>query len=660
MGVASASLTSRTKHDGRDETRRCGIAIERKSRLNFEEIHVTGPRRKASVMSHPVVVTFLVMAIITAMSLAAEVLKPLALSILLAFALTPFAVMLERRARLPRAAAVVLTVVLSLAALGGIGYVVGEQLETLANKLPEYQDNILAKMSIFTDKPKEKSAFQKASDVAARVNEKLTQSPTDSETVQNVKVLSEPSFRERLQSAVGPYLEFLGVGSFVLILVLFMMMNREDLRDRIVGLFGHNRVSLTTRTMDEMGQRISRYLATFAAVNSGFGLVIGLGLAAIGLPYAVLWGCLAAMMRFIPYVGPAVAFALPLIFSIAHFPGWLQPIEALILFAVVEMALNSFLEPMIYGKTTGVSALGLLVAAMFWTWLWGLLGILLSTPLTVCLAVLGKYVPSLGIFATLLGEEADLDPDVRFYQRLVALDADCADEIVEEAIRTRPRVEVYDAILVPALSRAKRDAAQGNLEEQDLAFAWRVAEEIVDDLEGTQEITLASVASVNAACEAGSPASPVLLGVWTGDPGDALVLKMLSQVLTASGLNLETITDATTPLAIAEQVAQRKPAMLVVSHLPPNGLTSARYLVRRLRARFPDLPILVGRWGALGNAASASQRLTEMGASHVSLNLVDARDHIISKLIPAPPEKEKEKEQVDHEPASGELVKAGS
>ena len=182
----------------------------------------------------------------------------------------------------------------------------------------------------------------------------------------------------------------LGIVSFVLVLVLFMLMGRENLSDRIVKLFGHRQVSVTTKTMQEIGQRISRYLAMFALVNSSFGLVIGLGLALIGVPFSVLWGCLAAMLRFIPYVGPAVAFALPLVFSFAHFPGWAQPLEVVALFGAVEIVLNSFLEPVIYGKTTGVTALGLLVAAMFWTWLWGTPGLLLSTPLTVCLAVLAN------------------------------------------------------------------------------------------------------------------------------------------------------------------------------------------------------------------------------------------------------------------------------
>src|SRR3954465_7600197 len=216
-------------------------------------------------------------------------------------------------------------------------------------------------------------------------------------------------------------------------------MGREDLSDRIIGLFGNRQISLTTRTMEEIGRRISRYLATFALVNSGFGLVIGLGRGLIGVPYAVRWGCVAAMLRFIPYVGPAVAFLLPLVFAFAHFPGWAQPLEVVVLFGVVEVLLNGYLEPVIYGKTTGISALGLLVAAMFWTWLWGTLGLLLSTPLTVCLAVLGKYVPSLRFLGGLLGEEAELEPDVRFYQRLVALDRDGAIEVVEGALKQRDR-----------------------------------------------------------------------------------------------------------------------------------------------------------------------------------------------------------------------------
>ena len=591
-------------------------------------------------MSHPIVITFLIMAVVGAMSLAAEVLKPLAFSVLLAFALTPLASFFERKG-LPRAPSVVLTVLLALGALGGIGYVVFGQLEHLAARLPDDRERIEKKLSAF--RSGKESAMAKAQMMANDVATKLYTKPTAEkeqgdtasvvagQTVTDVRILQEPKFRERLQEAVGPYLEFLGVGSFVLILVLFMMMGREDLRDRIVSLFGHSRVSLTTRTLEEMGRRISRYLATFAAVNSAFGLVIGLGLAAIGVPYAVLWGCLAGMLRFIPYVGPAVAFALPLIFSVAEFETWRQPILVFALFAVVEVALNSFLEPVIYGKTTGVSALGLLVAAMFWTWLWGTLGILLSTPLTVCLAVLGKYVPSLGVFATLLGEESELDPDVKFYQRLVALDGDGAVEVFECAAKTRPRAEVFDAVLVPALSRAERDAADGHLEDSDLAFVWRVVGDLVDDFDGAAEITLGS-----AAAAAPGGARPLVLGLAAVDTADAVVLRMLAQLVAPAGVDLEVIDDATTPMQVAERVASKSPAMVVLSQLPPSGLATARYQVRRLRARFPDLTILVGRWGASGNADEAASGLKSGGATEVALSLAGARDYVLPRLAAGP------------------------
>ena len=629
---------------------------------------VATSRPKAAVMSHPVIVTFLILAIVAAMSLASEVLKPLALSVLLAFALTPVAKFLERWG-LPRVAAVVMTLVLTLAMICAIGFVVGEQMTSLASQLPKFRDTIQKKLDVVLN-PKQESVLQRTQRVANDVAQTLEVPPVKHTDAIDVRVVQEPKIRDRIQAAVGPSLEFLGMGSFVVVLVLFMMTGREDLRDRILQVFGHNRVTLTTRTMDEIGRRISRYLATFAAVNSAYGLVIGLGLWAIGVPLSVLWGCLAALTRFFPYVGPAVAFALPMLFSVAQSPGWAQPLEVFVLFAVVETALNAGLEPLIYGKMTGVSALGLLVAAMFWTWLWGVLGLLLSTPLTVCLAVLGKYVPNLGVFAVLLGEEAELDTSVRLYQRLLSLDRDSAAEVVDAAIKSRPRVEVYDSVLIPALAHAERDAARGRLEDQDLAFIWRVVEEMVDELEGIPETPAPTAAQEEiATADAGSSGPPTLiLGVAANDAGDAIVLKMLGQLVTPAGLALEVVTDAATPMALAERVAQRAPAMVVLSHLAPHGLTSARYQVRRLRARFADLPILVGQWGGAdnANASSATDALNEAGASFVARSLADAHDHLLSKLAavitpaaenPAPPDGDKPESPLKRPPS---LAKMGS
>jgi hypothetical protein len=304
----------------------------------------------------------------------------------------------------------------------------------------------------------------------------------------------------------------------------------------------------------------------------------------------------------------------------------------------------TYLEPVVYGKSTGVSALGLLVAAVFWTWLWGLLGTLLSTPLTLCLAVLGKYVPSLSFFATLLGGEAELDQNIRFYQRLVSLDQDGAADVAEAALKDRPRAEVFDQILIPALSRAGRDVARGQMEEPDLAFIQRVIGEILDDLEGTEDIN-SKTAVLSTEGEPvrtdGTLASPPfeLVGVATSSASDALALRMLGQILPSSKCTLIIIEGAGSPKAIADRLANASPSMVVLSHLPPEALAQARYQVRRLRARFPGLAIIVGRWGEAASDA-ASQGLSEIGAAHIAFTLADARDQILARTALAVPSTE--------------------
>jgi predicted PurR-regulated permease PerM len=606
-------------------------------------------RRSTVRMDHPVIITFLILAIIAFMYFAAEVLQPLALAILLCFVLAPISRFLERHG-VPRFAAVLLTVVTVLGTLGVVGYIVGQQLTALGNDLPKYERNITDKARRIVE-PTQESAIEKVTKVASNVAEKLEpNSPVNSDIV-DVRIVSHRSFQERLRMTIGPYLEPIAVGSLVLILVLFILLNREDLSDRIVQLFGLGRISLTTRTMEEAGQRISRYLAIFSTYNATFGLIVTIGLWLIGIPYAVLWGFLTAVLRFIPYVGPTTAFALPLLFAIARFDTWREPALVAALFMGLEAISSGFLEPVVYGRTTGITAVGLLVSATFWTWLWGPLGLLMSTPLTSCLAVLGKYVPSLRFFATLLGEEAVLDPDVRFYQRLLLLDQDGAIEIVEEALKQTPRAEVFDHILIPALSRAERDASREEIDETQQAFVWRVIDEILDEMTATpspqtiqardgqaEEVAARTTAPLPDGAPRTAPVAPAsgkILGVATNDVSDGLVLRMLGQLLLETpGLMLEIITDASSPLKVADQVAQNFPDLILLSHLPPVGLTPARYLVRRLRARFADLPIWVGRWGETGAAEGAADRLMDAGATRVVHGVADARQRILEALRP--------------------------
>jgi len=594
--------------------------------------------RKAFSMDHPVIITFLIFAIIAFMHFAGEVLKPLALAILLSFALVPISKLLER-ARLPRAAAVVLTVVLVLGGLGFVGYKVGQELNLLASDLPKYEENINRKIRGM--KPSQANTITNVKDFVGDVTKQLT--PASNKEVQEVRVVSEPDFAAQFEKTAGPYLEGLGSGFIILVLLLFLMINREDMSDRLIRLFGRGKISLTTRTIEEVGHRISKYLVMFTAMNTAMGTVIGLGLWAVGVPYAMLWGFLAGALRFIPYAGPATAFALPMLFSVASSENWHQPLMILAVYAVVETAANMFLEPVIYGKTTGVSALALLVSAMFWTWLWGTLGLLLSTPMTVCLVVLGKYVPSLGFFATFLREEVDLDPGVRFYQRLLAMDQDGATAVIDAMLKKYPRAEVFDKVLIPTLSMAERDYARDDIDDREQAFLFRVISDVVEDLAGEPEVDLASLTTASAGAEAVAEAErtrpaalpaaaiapPKILAMPANDATDALVLRLLGGLLEPSGVPLSIVDEVATPLKIVERISSENPDFVLISHLPPDGLTAARYLVRRIRARHAHLPILVGRWDEVRDAEQATDSLVAAGATTVLSSLADARDHIV-------------------------------
>ncbi len=612
-------------------------------------------RKETARALDPFQLTILIFAVIAFMYFTGPVLKTLILSILLSFALAPVVGLLER-ARLPRPLAVVVTVLITLGALGGVGYLVGKELASLVKRLPDYQENIETKLSHLL-KPAGDNAAVRLKSFADEIKAKIEAKPNEVEasenkgettesnrvaktaTIPKVEVVTQPSIIEQVRSAGGPYLEFLGEAGFVLILVLFILIGREGISDRIVTLFGNKHISLTTRTTREISQRISRYLGTFALVNSCYGLTIGIALSLIGVPYSILWGSLAAMLRFFPYVGPAVAFILPFLFSFAMFESWMRPLEVVAVYAVIEILLNSYLEPVIYGKTTGISALSLLVAAMFWTWMWGTLGLLLSTPLTVCLAVLGKHVESLRFFATLLGETAEMEPNLRLYERLIALDEPGALAIVDAALKVQPRVEVFDDLLLKALVRAERDAARDELDESKHAFIGRVVGEILDRLDGTPEFSLETAAQplpggANPVDLNSDSAETRIVGLVIDKMSDALALRMLGQLLTPSRIVLEIIADPETSSAFADHQIDAPPHTIVVSHLPPGPLSSTELLVNRIRTRIPNVPIVVGLWAHPVTSSSDAFYHLEIAASNVARSLAEAKAHIVSIAKP--------------------------
>ena len=586
-------------------------------------------------MDHPVVITFLILAIIGFMFAAGEVLKPLALAILLSFALAPISRFLENRG-LPRVPAVALTVVFALSAIGLMTYQVGAELNILADNVDKYQENITTKIEKL--KPGQASAIEKVQTAVADMSKTLNTGPQERKDVQQVTLAKESDFLGDTETMLGPYLEGMGTGFIVMILLLYLMINRENMSDRLTQLFGQGRISLTTRTISEVGERISKYLVMFATMNTAMGVVIGLGCYVIGIEYAVLWGFLAGALRFIPYAGPATAFALPLLFSVAAYDGWTKPLELVALYTVIELIANMVLEPVIYGKTTGVSALALLVAAMFWTWLWGPLGLLLSTPLTVSLAVLGKYVPSLHFFATFLHEDIDLDPSIRYYQRMLASDQDGATEVIDELLKEKPRAAVFDEVVIPSLSLAERDHARDEIDDLELAFVHRTTDSVIDDLADEPEINLSTLASDanESAATPGVPASPTgaplrIMALPAHDETDALVLRMLDLLLKPTGVHMTLGELAASPLEAVERISAEDPDLVLISHLPPDGLTATRYLTRRIRARFPKLPIAVARWDHDSVGENVTKSLTAAGANRIFNSLVDTREFLVSQ-----------------------------
>ena len=287
----------------------------------------------------------------------------------------------------------------------------------------------------------------------------------------------------------GTLLEVLGTIGIVIVLVVFFLIRREDLRDRFIHLVGKGHVTVTTQMLEDAGARVSRYLSMLFLINVTFGISVGIGLYLIGVPNAILWGILAAALRFIPYIGPWIAAAMPIGLSMAISTGWVAPILTVGLFVVLELFSNNVLEPWLYGKNTGVSAVAVLVAAVFWMWLWGPVGLLLATPLTVCLLVVGKHVPQLSFLDILLGNEPVFEPKKRIYQRLLAGDQEEAAELLEDYLEHKPLAEVYDTVLIPALALAETHWHRGELNEGKHKFIMESLKEMIQDrVERQQEM----------------------------------------------------------------------------------------------------------------------------------------------------------------------------
>jgi len=560
--------------------------------------------------------------VIAALYFGHDVLIPIVLAVLLSFVLSPVVGFLERL-RLWRAPAVIVTVLAALGLIGAVGTLIGTQAAGLAQDAPRYAQTIQAKVeNLQTFSTRKLASISKS-----LANGRKAPPPPASgaaapgATPQRQPVPVEMVNRQTSPLAVArtvlaPILGPLETTLIVLIVAIFILMQKEDLRDRFIRLFGSSDLHRTTAAMDDAGERLSRYFLSQLAVNTCFGVVIGLGVWLIGIPAPAMWGILAGLLRFVPYVGSLLAAIAPMALGAAIDPGWSMAIYVALLFVVVEPLTGYVVEPLLYGHSTGLSPISVIVSAIFWTWLWGPIGLILSTPLTLCLVVMGRHVKSLEFFDVLLGDRPALTPTEGFYQRVLANNPDEALAQAEALLAERPLVDYYDGVVLEGLKLAAEDEARGTIDEARANQMARTMRSVISDLgdhaapEGT-----AVPSSGTVACVAGR------------GPFDEAVTAMLVQLLGQRGVATRSVPHRAVSREGIDSLDLTGIGVVAISYLQLAGSPAhLRYLIRRIRQRAPEARIIVGLWPE-GEAALSDAEIQHLiGADAYVGSLAQAVD----------------------------------
>jgi len=425
-------------------------------------------------------------------------------------------------------------------------------------------------------------------------------------------------------------------------MVIFMLLERRDLRDRLIGLFGHGRLSVTTKAFDEAGSRVSRQLLMQSLVNLLYGIAAGIGLHFLGVPYALLWASLGAALRFIPYVGPVLGAGAPILVSLAALQGWAGPLWVMGLFVVLELFTNLVLETALYAGAAGVSQVALLVSLAFWTWLWGPLGLLMGTPLTVCLVVLGKHVPGLEFVGTLMADVPALAPEYGYYQRLLARDQSEAADLIERHIKTQSPRSVYDALLLPALNYAERDRLEQRLTPEEEGAVIEATRELLSDVSAAirrLEPEPDQSAEKEEQHHPPQPREPLrVLGVAVNGAADELALVMLADSVEDLSIVVEPINARLQASELVSLVQTKGVSVVCLADLPPSPPSKTRYFVKRLRAALPDVRIIVGRWAPALLADESTELLRDAGATLVASTFAETRTYLggLAEITRAP------------------------
>jgi predicted PurR-regulated permease PerM len=568
---------------------------------------------------------------------ARDILIPLALAITLTLILSP-AVGWLQKLHIRRVPGTLLVMLLVVSAASGIGYVILNQLVQVVSDLPSYRENIHNKIAAL--RTPNKGALGKAAQSVQELGKELatpqeTPPPTvvrsrtgrTSAPAAPVAVQVVPASENELiylRDVTKPFLAPLVKLGIVLVFTVFLLVEESDLRNRIFRLAGLNRLNRMTQAVADGTRRISRYLMLQFLVNAAFGLLCGLGLYFIGVPYAALWGTVAALLRIVPYVGSVVAGLLPLLLSLAVFDGWRSPLLVFALFATLELVTGNLLEPWLYGAHTGISSLALLVTTMFWAALWGPAGLILSTPLTVCVVVLGRHVPQLSFLHILLGDEPVLAPDAHLYQRLLAMDDLEARAVAEEYRQENSLPQLYDGVIIPTLTMAEQDRHKGALDPEREEFLFVTLREMIAD---NSEPRPSSDPQLP---EAGvRPAMPErILCLPADDEADEIASAMLAQLLEHAGCATICFPIGLSPLSMVGPMEPTGNDVFCISAIQPFAFSHARAVSRELRSKFPRTKILIGVWGFSGETERALLRFQPSPPDKFVSSLAEALEYL--------------------------------
>jgi predicted PurR-regulated permease PerM len=583
--------------------------------------------------------TALAMALLTLIAFATlyfgrDVFMPLALAILLSFVLAPV-VRLVQRLHVPRGLAVMGVVLLAFLVLFGLGTILAGQVAQLAGDLPRYQSTMREKIRSIRGTPGEAGTLERAADILQDLGRELERPGRETRPVTPSGRLATNAPEERpipvevrepdvgplrtLGHLIAPLMHPLATTGMIVIFVVFILIQREDLRNRMIRLAGTHDLQKTTAAIDDAAQRLSRLFLTQVALNAGFGLVIGLGLWIIGVPSPVLWGILSAVLRFVPYIGAIISAAFPLALAAAVDPGWSMLLWTALLFLVVEPIVGHVIEPLVYGHSTGLSPVAVVLSATIWTFLWGPIGLVLATPLTVCLVVLGRHTERLQFIDVMLGDRPALSPPQIFYQRMLAGDPTEAVEQADEFLKERALSTYYDEVALEGLRLAHDDVARGILDAERQAVIREAVRELVDELasedDATPVVGVTLDAEAAAAVEASGDDRPVvdihlgpadLAPEWRSDvpvlcipgrsPLDESAALMLGQLLSKHGIRARVLGHDALQTENLFRLDSAGVAMICLSYMDAISTVHIRYAVRRVRRKAPDARVLVGIW----------------------------------------------------------------